>query len=360
MKWTEAEIQALKSQEAKDLAVEFLELLEAKEKGPISPGEVQLKELDFNLRLREAEIADRREREAHEKRIKELELQIEQEKTRAAEAEEMANQVRQTHARVIERVAEATESLSTQLERATRTHNLKLEQLTSAFAAKEEGLSCQLRELEQTRDALRDEISTLTDLRGEALEIGHLREETERRKKETRREHADVEEQVAAAEFEKTKRIRDAERKLDLELAQLEAQHQKDVLQRNRKAAEGILAAIDMIAVEKDEWDQLKQRLAAEQARSDGEVQKIRAEAREEFRREFNITRADPLDVTELFYREQAARTEAERLRTQLDKLDAEIRRMHQHIEREPERIAAAVEAAKTPVQNYIEQSGKR
>jgi chromosome segregation ATPase len=360
MKWTEAEIQALKAQEAKDLAVEFLEILEAKEKGPISPGEVQLKELDFNVRLREAEIEDRRRRESHEKQIKELELQIQQEKTRAAEAEEMANQVRQTHARVIERVAEATESLSTQLERATRTHNLKLEQLTAAFATKEEDLSRQLRDLGQTRDALRDEISTLTDLRGEALEIGHLREEIERRKKETRREHADVEEQVAAAEFEKTKRIRDAERKLELELAWLEAQHQKDVLLRNRQAAEGILAAIDMIAVEKDDWDQLNQRLAADQARSDGEVQRIRAETRDEFRREFNITRAEPLDVTDLFYREQAARTEAERLRIQLDKLDAEIRRMHQHIEHEPERIAAAVEAAKTPVQNYIEQSGKR
>lgn len=93
---------------------------------------------------------------------------------------------------------------------------------------------------------------------------------------------------------------------------------------------------------------------------SPGEVQKIRAEARDEFRREFNITRADPIDVTDLFYREQAARTEAERRRNQLDKLDAEIRRTHQHIEREPERIAAAAEAAKTPVQNYIEQGGKR
>jgi hypothetical protein len=217
-----------------------------------------------------------------------------------------------------------------------------------------------LRELEQTRDALRDEISTLTDLRGEALEIGHVREEIERRKKETGREHADVEEQVATAEFEKTKRIRDAERKLELELARLEAQHQKDVLLRNRQAAEAILTAIDMIAVEKKEWDQLNQGLLAEQARSDGEVRKIRAVAQDEFRREFNITRADSIDVTDLFYREQAARSETERLRAQLEKLDAEIRRTHQHIEREPERIAAAIEAAKTPVQNYIEQSGKR
>lgn len=360
MKWTEAEIQALKAQEAKDLAVEFLELLEAKDKGPISPGEVQLKELEFNLRLREAEIADRRQREAHEKRIKELELQIEQEKTRAAETEKTANEIRQSHARVIERVAEATESLSTQLERATRTHNLKLEQLTTEFKTEEEELSRQLRDLEQTRDALREEISTLTGLRGEAQEIGRLREEIDRRKKETRREHAEVEEQVAAAEFEKAKRIRDTERKLELELARLETQHQKDVLLQNRQAAEAVLAALEMIGVKKEEWDQLHQRLGSQQDRSDSEIQRIYAEARNEFRREFNITRDESIDVTELFYREQATRTEAERLRTQLDKLDAEIRRMQQHIEREPDRIAAAVEAAKTPVQNYIEQSGKR
>ena len=86
----------------------------------------------------------------------------------------------------------------------------------------------------------------------------------------------------------------------------------------------------------------------------------IREDARDEFRREFNITRADTVDVTELFYREQASRSEVERLRMQIDKLDAEIRRMREHIEQEPQRIATAVEAAKTQVQNYIEQGGKR
>lgn len=92
MKWTESEIQGLKAQEAKDLAVEFLQTLEAKDKGPLSPGEVQVKELEFELRLREAEIDDRRRRETHERHIKELELQIEQERTRSAEADSRANQ----------------------------------------------------------------------------------------------------------------------------------------------------------------------------------------------------------------------------------------------------------------------------
>jgi hypothetical protein len=64
--------------------------------------------------------------------------------------------------------------------------------------------------------------------------------------------------------------------------------------------------------------------------------------------------------VTDLYYSEQAARSETERLRGQLEKMDAESRRMRLHIEQEPQRISSAVEAAKTQVQNYIEQGGKR
>ncbi len=360
MDWTESDIQALKAQEAKDLAVEFLQKLEAKEKGPISPGEVQIKELDLALSLREAESEDNRLREAHERQIKQLELQIQQEETRHAETESRANQVRESFAHVVQRVNEASESLSTQLERATRQHNLKVEQLESTFAARQEDLSGQLQQLEQQRDTLREEIKTLTDLQLEAEEVGALREEIERRKKQSHSEHAQMEEQVAAAEFERTKKIREAQQMQELELAQLEAQHQKDVLRRNRQAAESILESLDMIAVGKEPWQRMQQELQAVRERSEQEAAQIREDAREGFCREFNITRPDSVDVTELFYREQAARAEVERLRTQVDKLDAEICRMREHIEQEPQRIAAAVEAAKTQVQNYIEQGGKR
>lgn len=360
MNWTESDIQALKAQEAKDLAIELLQKLEAKEKGPISPGEVQIKELEFELRLREAESEDNRLHEAHERQIKELELQIQQEKTRLAEAESKANEVRESFADVVQRVNEAGESLSTQLERATREHNLKVEQLESTFAVRQEELSGRLQEFEQQRDTLRDEINTLTDLQEEAREIGQLREEIERRKKESRSDHAQMEDQVAAAEFEKTKKIGEAKRTRELELAQLDAQHQKDVLQRNRQAAESILESLEMIAVSKEQWDRTQQELQATRERTEDEAAQIRADAREELRREFNITQPDSVDVTELFYREQAVRSEVERLRIQIDKQDAEIRRMREHIEQEPQRIASAVEAAKTQVQNYIEQGGKR
>lgn len=360
MEWTESDIQSLKAQEAKDLAVELLGKLKAKEKGPLSPGEVQIRELEFQLRLREAESEDNRLREAHERQVRELELKIQQEKTRAAEAESRANEVRQSFAHLMDRVSQTSESLSTQLERAAREHNLKLEQLESGFATRQDELARQLQELEQRRNTLRDEIGNLTGLETEAQEIGRLREEIERRKKETRSEHAEMEEEVAAAEFEKNKKVNEARRAQELELARLDAQHQKDVLQRNRQAVESILESLGMTALSKAEWERMQQQLQASRDRTEDEAARIRDEAREEFRREFNITRPDPVDVTELFYREQAARSEVERLRAQVDKLDVEIRRMREHIEQEPKRIAAAVEAAKTQVQNYIEQSGKR
>ncbi|MCH8042184.1 MAG: hypothetical protein IID44_00565 [Planctomycetes bacterium] len=360
MDWTETDIQALKAQEAKDLAVELLHKLESKEKGPISPGEVQIKELDFEVRLREAQSEDNRLREAHDRQIKELELQIQQEKTRSAQEESRADQVRESFADVARRVDQASESLSIQFERATREHNLKVEQLESTFSARQEELSEQLSELEQQRDTLRDEINILADLHEEAQEVGRLREEVERRKKESRGEHAQTEEQVAAAEFEKTKKIGEAKRSQELELAQLDAQHQTDVLQRNRQAAESILESLEMIAVEKEHWQRMHEETQAARDRTEQEAAQIREASRDEFRREFNITRTETVDVTDLFYREQAARSEVERLGTQLDKLDAEICRMRQHIEQEPQRISSAIEAAKTQVHNYIEQGPKR
>ncbi len=359
MEWSESSIQSLKAQEAKDLAIEFLEKLEAKEKGPISPGEVQIKELDFQLRLREAEIDDHRRREAHEKQVKELELQIEQEKTRCAEAESRAEKIREAHAQVIARVSDANESLSTQLERATREHNLKVERLEASFCNQREALEAETKQLEDRRDDLRGEIGTLTELESAASEVAQLQEEIERRRKESQHILSQLEEEVAAAELEKMKRTSDTKRAQELELAELEARHQKDVIQVNRQAAESILESLDMIAVGKSDWDDTQQKLQAVDERTENEDAQILAQAREELRREFNITRADPIDVTDLFYREQAAQSEIDRLHSQVDKLDAEVRRMRQHIEQEPQRIASAVEAAKTQVQNYIEQGGK-
>ena len=68
--WTENEIQGLKSQEAKDLALELLQQLQEKECGPISPGEVQLQELQYELKLKEAEAEDTRLQEAHQLQVK--------------------------------------------------------------------------------------------------------------------------------------------------------------------------------------------------------------------------------------------------------------------------------------------------
>lgn len=131
-------------------------------------------------------------------------------------------------------------------------------------------------------------------------------------------------------------------------------------LQLDRQAAEKILASLDMIAVEKAQWEQHHAEISQRDERTEQEAAAIREKAREEVLRQYNITAAEVMDVTDLYYRHQALSREAESLRAQVNKLDTELQRMREHIEHEPQRIATAVEAAKVQIQNTIEQSGKR
>jgi hypothetical protein len=360
MKLNENDIQSLKAQEAKDLAVKLFKQLKAKEKGPLSPGEVQLKELEYELKLKEAEINDNRRREEHEKLIRELELQIEQEKTRQAEAASQADRVREEHAQVVEKVEAAMESLSIQLEKASREHNLKVERLESEYASRKEDLQHELSDMEARRGHLLEEIQELTDLTQTASEVGELRETIEARRNAGEQELHQLGEQAAEMEFEKQKKIKETKRSQELAIAELETQHKKDILQLNRKAADDILAGLGMLAVSESDWAQKQKEYKDEETAVDLQRAEIRERAREELRKEYNITMSDVIDVTALYYQEQAERRNAEALSVQVDKLENEIRRMREHIEKEPQRIATAVEAAKAQIQNYIEQSPKR
>lgn len=357
---TENEIQGLKAQEAKDLAIRLLRMLNAKEKAPISAGEVQLKELEYELKLKEAEAEDNRHHEACEQHVKELELQIEQEKTRQVEAETKADRVRLQYAQLVEQVQSATESLSVQLERSTREHHLKIERLESEYTARAAELERQQEEKLKERETLLNEIGELAELRDAAVEIGQLRESLESRRVATQQELQQLEEEFATAEFDKSKKLNEVRRQQDLEVTELETKHKKSILQMNQRAAEDILKSLGMIAVEKTAWDEMNADAQQEQEQKEQELNEIRQRAQEEVRRAYNIHSSEIIDVTDLYYRHQAVRAEAESLKAQVDKLDAEVRRMREHIEREPQRIAAAVEAAKVHVQNTIEQGGKR
>ena len=358
--WTEGDIQSLKAQEAKDLAMEMLEALLAKESGPMSPGEVQLKELEFHLRLKEAEGEDQRKREAHERQIKELEMKIEQERTRFVEAESRADTIRKSFADVIRRVDESGETLSAKMERAVREYNLRLEQLGDEETRRREQLNQQIEELVERRDQLRSEIEGLADLVTDSREIGELKNDIDRLKREHQRIIAEAQEEVEGADFEHRKKLGESRRSFELELAELKAQHHRAVLEQNREAAHAIVNSLSMVAIDKAEWERTQQAANSTQQRSDDEVNKLLGEARQSYLREFNITVNEPIDVTELFYRERAAVAELTKLNEQVVKMETEIRRMREHIETEPQRIAAAVEASRTPVHNYIEQSGKR
>ncbi len=357
---TENEIQGLKAQEAKDLAVELLQELHDKEKSPVSAGAVQLQELEYDLKLKEAELEDNRQREVHETRIKELELKIAQEQTRQAEERGRAEAVRVEHAQLVEQVSEAKESLSLQLERATREHKVRIENLEANYKSKSEELESQLEELETRRETLRNEIGELVDLRETVEGVVQLHEEIESSRKKSQQELHELEEEFAALEFDKNKKINEVKRKQELAITELETEHKKSILQANQRAAEEILSTIGKIAVNKEDWNKLQRDIRSQSEREEGELNAVREQAQAEFRNAYNITSPDILDVTELFYNHQATRREADALQAQAEKLETEIRRMRGHIEHEPQRIAVAVEAAKVQVQNTIEQASGR
>lgn len=246
MKWTESDIQALKAQEAKDLAVELLGKLEAKSSAPITAGQVQLKELQYGLKIKEAEAEDSRRREAHALRIKELELEIEQEKRKQAEAVEHVDAVRREYAELYQRVQASQESLSVQLETATREQNVKMEALEADFANKKLSLREECDRLAEEKSTLLETIQGLTELSEIAQDVHQLREEVESRKTVHQRELERLDETFEAAEFEKNKRINQIRRDQELAIAELEARHKKQVLQLNTQAAAEILEGVGM------------------------------------------------------------------------------------------------------------------
>ena len=304
--WTEADIQALKAQEAKDLAVDLLRQLEAKERAPITAGQVQLKELQFTLRLKEAEAEDNRLREAHSQRIKELELDIEREKSKQAEAISHADQLRQEHARLVAQVQEMQESLSVQLERATREQKVQIESLHAEYGCRKAELDAELAQLEDQKTERLETIAELTELGDIAGDVAALREEIESRTATQQRELARLDEAFEAAEFEKKKGINQIKRNQEIELAELEAEHRKQVTARNLDAAHTILEAANMIAVSKADWESIQARDTENQRQDETGLAEARRKAEEELKRSYNITTSEVFDVTELFYREKA------------------------------------------------------
>ncbi len=356
----EQEIQNLKAQEAKDLCIELLNELRLKERGPISPSEVQVKELEYTLRLRDAEAADRRAEEQHQLRIKELELQIEQEKTSQAEAERKTDDLRRQYSEIFTRVESAQEAMNIALERATREHALKLEQLESQYVTRQQELQASCEQLEQEKQRRSDEIVQLSALQDSAVEIEQLRSELEARKAGLDRQIQTLDEEYESAEFERSKRLKDLQRQHELEAAELAANHKKRLLELDREAVDPLLNGLNLVAVDRPTWEQLQQQSQQQQIRDEQELQHLRDQAQEALRREYNITSSQPLDVTELFYDHRTLSREVEALRDQLQRQDAEIKRMREHIEQEPVRISRAVEAAKVHVQNTIGQAGSK
>lgn len=358
--WTEAEIQALKAQEAKDLASEFLHQLEQQQRGPISPGEVQLQELEYELRLKEAEIADQKVERAHQLRMRELELEMERERARVTEAQNNADAVRSELQELVARVRQSDESLAVGLERAMREHRLRLERLEAEYSSRKIELELQEQDLRQQRDQLAEEINALTELQSSAADLSALRDAIQQSRSEYEQQRRSLEEELSTLEFEKTKRLTETRRSQELELAKLQSEHEKEVLRLDRDAAEKILAGLELRAVANARWEEMESELIAARDKLTTQATVDEERIREELRHEYNITTDQSLDVTDLFYQHRAISKELEDYRDRLEKCEAEMARARKHIESEPQRIATAVEAARTQVQNIVEPAGKR
>ena len=358
--WSESDIQSLKAQEAKDLAIEFLQALQSKEQGPISPGEVQVRELEYELKLKNAQIEDEKQQREHDLRIRELELQLEQQRTQSAQASSHADAVRQELQALVDRVRDSEEALAVSLERATRQHRLKLEQLQSEYEDRRVTLDKEHQESMERRDALTEQIQQLSEMQVDVQQLEATRESIERKQSALAQQQQQLDDEIEALEFKRSKHVSEVEQKQDLELARLKHEYNKQVLLLDREAADQILAGLNLIAVEQRHMDDLHAELNELRNKLEDRAQTDEAQARDRFRREYNITREDAFDVTELHYQHQAAIEQIQRIDKRIEQLDAELAEARKHIQGEPQRIAAAVEAARTPIHNIVEPASKR
>ncbi len=359
-KFTESEVQSLKAQEAKDYCIELMQQLAAREGGPISPGEVQLQELQYELALKEAEVEDNRLREAHETRLKELELEIERERAEHARAAKRADEQRATYAQVIEQVAQSQEKLSVALDRATREHNVKTQMMQAEHQSQRDALNAEMQQLHSQRESLINEIDRLAELNSAAADVDSLRSLIEERKIATTREQKQLDEEIESMNFEKAKALKQIRREQEMEIAEIQADHRKLLLDANKETLDAMLTSLGFAKLKPEELEQLRKQASEQAALRDDEIAQIREQAIAELKRQFNVVSGDPIDVTDLFYREKALQEDNAFLQKQVQKLEAEVARMRTHIESESARVATAIEAARTNIQNNIEPGVKR
>ena len=232
--------------------------------------------------------------------------------------------------------------------------------LESEYSSRKTELESQQQELREQRDELVEEIKSLTELQVSAEDLSQLRQAITQSRGEYEQQRRSLEEELSTLEFEKTKRLTETRRSQELEMAKLQSEHEKEVLRLDREAAEKILAELDLRAVSNARWNELESELTAAHQQLATQTTVDAARIRDELRHEYNITTDQPLDVTDLFYQHRAISKELDDYRDRLEKCEAEMARARKHIESEPQRIATAVEAARTQVQNIVEPAGKR
>lgn len=359
MKYTEAEVQGLKAQDAKNYCIDLMHQMKAKELGPISPGEVQLKELEFELQLKAAETADSRLREEHLERIKTLELKIQEERAAVEQQTRAAEERQAEYASVIQQVADSQEKLSIQLDRATREHAVKIQIMKSEYESTSADLQRKIDSLQSEKDQLLEKISSLAEIEVNAIEIVQLKDKLVEKKSNLIREEKLLDEEIESAVYEKQKALIQIQREQEIELVELKTQHRKSLLDANQDTLNSLLAHLELESIRPNEFEKLKREASENRQLEEQEIHRIEHDAVADFKRKFNINFSETMDMTELFYREKATAEENQTLEATVKKLESDLSRAREHMEKESERVAKAIEAARTHIENKIESGAK-
>ena len=220
----------------------------------------------------------------------------------------------------------------------------------------------QIDDLKNQREGLIHEIATLANLKVTAEEIANLQNELATRNDAAKRDLKELEGQIESAQFEKQKELNQIRRENDLAVAELAAEHKKMLLEASTETVDKLLAKLNSERILRVDLERLREEAKSQETRSEAEVASIREAASEDLRKQFNIMgdAEARINVTELFYSQKSLREENAQLEAQITKLEAEISRMRAHIEQESERVAKAIEAARTNIQNTIEPGVQR
>ncbi len=341
-----AEVNKLNSGAKTDYILELQENIETLASQDLTPGQVEIQQLQLAKRIQEAtevEKEAKREFEVSIKKIEEdaalakAELQLKYQVKQGSSIEELIQEAKTLE----ERVAKGKEELTFGLREEKAKHTEKLRQLEEAFKAKNE-------ELEKALETAKEKFdSDLKKAEEKAQsETDKINENIEKLKKD--QTEAKTTKELAVEELKQAK-IR--------EITKIEYDHQLAVETKDLDTTTKILKGYKKVHIDVTELDEIKGKAEANTKLKEEEVEKIRKEA------ETKVYSAEGAKYGKLKAstdQEIAILTaKNEHLEGVIGESKTRITALENQIAQFPTQLREAVEAAKTPVNQIVESSKK-